>query len=403
MALGNDGHTLPAGWRWVKLGEVCSVVNGYGFANHLQGRTDLPFPFVKVSDMNAEGAGTFVSSAANTVDVAILKELRAKTYPAGTVIFPKVGGALLTNKKRVLTVEGTFDNNIMGLVPQNVDGDWLFAWIQTVDLRTLANTQALPSIKQSRVASLHIPLPPLPEQKRIAAILTVQMAAVEKARTAAEARLKAAKELPAAYLREVFESEEAQGWPRRPLGELCDITAQLVDPKKEGYSCLPHVFGNNIESGMCRLTYLNTAEEDGMTSGKYLFKAGDVLYSKLRPYLRKVLVSDFDGLCSADMYPIEVNPDVLDAHFTAWMLLSDKFTKYADEQSRRARMPKLNRDQLFAWVAPVPPLNVQSQLIARHREKMAQVEVLLRLITDELDTINESPAALLRQAFSGKL
>jgi len=62
---------------------------------NLGGRQDLPFPFIKVSDMNAEGAETVIHNAANTVDDQILKSLRARTYPAGTVIFPKVGGALL--------------------------------------------------------------------------------------------------------------------------------------------------------------------------------------------------------------------------------------------------------------------------------------------------------------------
>jgi type I restriction enzyme S subunit len=79
---------------------------------------------------------------------------------------------------------------------------------------------AIQNLNLLQVRDLSIPLPPLPEQKRIAAILTEQMATIEKARTAAEARLKAAKELPAAYLREVFESEEAKGWPRRALGDV---------------------------------------------------------------------------------------------------------------------------------------------------------------------------------------
>ncbi|HYM14546.1 MAG TPA: restriction endonuclease subunit S [Dehalococcoidia bacterium] len=157
----------------------------------------------------------------HTVDSGMLAELRARTYPAGTVIFPKVGGAVLTNKKRILGVEATFDNNVMGLIPTRVEGRWLYYFMRTLDLRTLANTQALPSIKQSRVAAQPLPLPPLAEQRRIAAILDEQMAAVERARAAAEAQVAAARALPAAYLRAVFESDEARGWPTRRVGDLC--------------------------------------------------------------------------------------------------------------------------------------------------------------------------------------
>jgi len=198
---------LPPGWRWVKLGEVGDVVNGFGFTEVYQGRRDLPYPFVKVSDMNSPGAEVLINEAANTVDEAILAALGARCYPAGTIVFPKVGGALLTNKRRILGREASFDNNIMGVVPRNADGEFVFFWFSSVDLAAHANTQALPSIRQSLVASLEIPLPPLSEQRRIAGILREQMAAVERARAAAEAELEAIEALPAALLRRAFSGE----------------------------------------------------------------------------------------------------------------------------------------------------------------------------------------------------
>ena len=76
--------------------------------------------------MNAEGAEVTITSAANTADADILSELRARPFPTGTIIFPKVGGALLTNKKRLLGIPSVFDNNVMGVVPRGVDGEWLF-------------------------------------------------------------------------------------------------------------------------------------------------------------------------------------------------------------------------------------------------------------------------------------
>jgi len=88
---------------------------------------------------------------------------------------------------------------------------------------------------------------------------------------------------------------------------------------------------------------VRTAAEERVISGKYLFEAGDVLYSKLRPYLRKVVVAPFRGLCSADVYPVRPYKQAVEPMFLAWMLLTDKFTAYATAESRRARMPKLNR------------------------------------------------------------
>ena len=75
-------------------------------------------------------------------------------------------------------------------------------------------------------------------------------------------------------------------------------------------------------------------------SPKYLFAKGDVLYSKLRPYLRKAIVADSRGLCSADMYPIRVDRSRVEPDWLAWMLVSDRFTAFAVGASARARTPE---------------------------------------------------------------
>lgn len=164
------------------------------------------------------------------------------------------------------------------------------------------------------------------------------------------------------------------GWRLVRLRDVCQIVARQVDPSRPEFANLPHVNGENIEGGRCRLSYLHTAAQEQMISPKYLFDPGDVLYSKLRPYLRKAIVADFRGVCSADMYPIRVNRDVVNPHFLAWMLVGDDFTKYADVESRRARMPKLNREQLFAWTAALPSLEEQKRIAATLNDHMLAVD-----------------------------
>jgi len=191
-------------------------------------------------------------------------------------------------------------------------------------------------------------------------------------------------------------------WRMVALGEVCDVVSGQVNPTLPEYRNLPHVNGQNIESGTGRLLDVSTAAEDGMTSGKYLFAPGDVLYSKLRPYLRKVVLVDFQGVCSADMYPLRPHPDVLDPEFFKWLLLSDDFTTYADGESRRARMPKLNREQLFSWLAPLPPLAEQQRIAGILKEQLAAVERARAAAQDQLDAANALPAAYLREVFEGE-
>jgi len=191
----------------------------------------------------------------------------------------------------------------------------------------------------------------------------------------------------------------SEGWRLVPLGEVCELPSRQVDPKDPAYKDLPHVNGENIESGTGKLRHVRTAAEDRMTSGKYLFDAGVVLYSKLRPYLSKATIVDFQGLCSADMYPIRPKSDGLTAEFLLRILLSEDFTQYAVSQSQRARMPKLNRNQLFGYVAPLPPLPEQKRIAGILKEQMASAEKARAAGEAQIEAARTLPTSYLRQAF----
>jgi len=268
-----------------------------------------------------------------------------------------------------------------------------------LDMQGGATRQAL---TKALIENFRIPLPPLPEQNRIAAVLSHQLAQVARAQQALEKQLQAAAVLPAAYLREIFTSPTAQAWPRKRLGDVAEVASDLVDPRLPEYAALPHVNGQNIESGTGRLFNVKTAAQDRMTSPKYVFEANDVLYSKLRPYLRKVTVARFRGVCSADMYPLRVKGELLRPQFLALMLLSEEFTRYSDGESRRARMPKLNRDQLFAWPTPIPPIPEQEGIEELMHQSTKTLDRLRLSFESQLTAINHLPAALLRRAINGE-
>lgn len=164
---------IASDWAAATVGDVASVVGGAGFPTRLQGHRDLPVPFFKVSDMNRPGNERVLEQANNYVDAEMLREMRAKTHPAGTTVFPKVGAALLTNKRRMLAVDSAFDNNVMGLVPQRVGAEFLFYFMQTVDFGALVQPGVLPSVNGAQVASIPIRVPPVAEQAAICKALRV--------------------------------------------------------------------------------------------------------------------------------------------------------------------------------------------------------------------------------------
>jgi type I restriction enzyme M protein len=180
-------------------------------------------------------------------------------------------------------------------------------------------------------------------------------------------------------------------WPMVKLGEVCRIDAPLVDPKLPQFRSLPHVSGENIESGTGALLTLHSAAEDKVISGKYAFKAGAVLYSKLRPYLCKAALAAFDGLCSADMYPLIVEDSQVDARFLLNVLLSNDFTRYAVELSGRARMPKLNREDLMSYEIPLPPIAIQREIVAELGGYRKIIEGARQVLANYKPTIKTDP------------
>ena len=190
------------------------------------------------------------------------------------------------------------------------------------------------------------------------------------------------------------------GWIKVPLGDICRVVEGQVDPRDPEYRDLPHINGEVIESGSGRLLDLRTAAEDRLISGKYLFEPGMVLYSKLRPYLRKVTIAPSRGVCSADMYPLMFDPLKVDTRFAMLSMLAEPFTRYAVAESRRARMPKLNRAQLLAWKMPLPESVIAQRHIAdKLAEQLAVADTAKRAAAERLVAAHHLVDAHLREAF----
>jgi len=187
----------------------------------------------------------------------------------------------------------------------------------------------------------------------------------EKKRKAKESKAKRTKP-PPPILEEDIAYGLPEGWEWARFGDVATIAANLVKP--EAYRDFPHIAPNNIEKGTGRLLEYRTVGEDDVRSGNHRFYSSQIVYSKIRPNLAKATIVDFDGLCSADMYPIE-------AHIhTAYLLkfmLSRPFLLKAVRHDTRVAMPKINQEELNAIPVAVPPLPEQKRIVARLTKLMA--------------------------------
>ena len=398
---------LPSNWRWATLSEI-AVVNprrrgGIPYA------PDTPVTFIPMPSVS-EHSGTITSP-----EVKSLSEVsRGYTYfEEGDVLFAKITPCLQNGKHAIAHNLangfgfGTTEFHVLR-PKEKVTADWIHRFLRQPRVLQEAARYFRGAVGQQRVPkefliNLRIPLPPLAEQKRIVALLNEQMASAEEARAAAEKRIEAARALHQAFSKAVFESNEALTWAEKAIGEICSISAKQVDPKLDEYRDLPHVNGENIETGTGRILYLKSSAELGMRSGKYLFKKGDVLYSKLRPYLRKATTVNFDGLCSADMYPLTPKTRGMTSDFLCLVLLSPEFTQYANDESKRTRMPKLNRNQLMAWKHRIPPVEKQQSIIDHLSRQKLFADEIEKICKATLSEVEALPDHIISRAFSGEM
>ncbi len=151
------------GWKTQMIGQICILKSGNSNANNSPSGS---LPFVKVGDMNIEGNEVFITCSSRYVDYESNKK---GVFPVGSVIFPKRGGAILTNKKRLTATEICCDLNIMGVFPKYdiLTPEYLFAFFQGVDMASIYDGAAIPQINNGDISPLRISFPNVQTQKYI--------------------------------------------------------------------------------------------------------------------------------------------------------------------------------------------------------------------------------------------
>ncbi len=192
-------------------------------------------------------------------------------------------------------------------------------------------------------------------------------------------------------------------WNLKRLKFLANIPSGQVDPRLEEHRHKVLIAPNHITPGGGKITAFETADEQGADSGKYEVRAGDVVYSKIRPNLRKAVISPVDGLCSADMYPIRVREDEIIPSFFLHLLLSNDVTKYTVDCSMRVAMPKVNRKALGdCWLAH-PTLREQIAIVDRIGSETATFDVAIERDQRQIDLLSEYRTRLISDVVTGKL
>jgi type I restriction enzyme S subunit len=196
--------------------------------------------------------------------------------------------------------------------------------------------------------------------------------------------------------------EVPEHWSILTFQRCVHVAEGQVDPEEEPYASMTLIAPNHVESSSGRILALETALEQGAESGKYLCQPSDVIYSKIRPALRKVCLSPGDCLCSADMYPLRPFGCLI-REFLFWFILSEQFSSQSVLESERVAMPKINRESLKAVRIGVPSLPEQESIVRHLESESSRIDALVTESQRAIDLLKERRSALISAAVTGKI
>lgn len=281
--------------------------------------------------------------------------------------------------------------------------DWLFHTIQfgdefykwghgIVDDLWTTNWQDMKKIT--------IPMPDLDEQERIAAFLDAKCSEIDELFTDIQTGIDTLEEYRMSIINEVLRCGISGKSKHKEVRfkYIATVKANLVPPAF--YLEYPQVSPENIAKNTGKLLSYSTVEDSGIISGNHLFYKGQIIYSKIRPNLNKAIIAPFDGLCSADMYPIEAK---INSKYLLYAMLSRHFVEQVTLiMQDRVKMPRINQDELGNIGVYIASVIEQKEIVLYLDKKCAEIDSIIETKKEQLTVLDEYKKAIIYEYVTGK-
>lgn len=350
-------------WEQVPLGDTATFVNGYPFKPSEW--TDSGREIIRIQNLTKSGGDS------NRFNGNIPERYRVRkgdlliSWSATLGIYEWAGEDAWLNQHIFKVV---FDKK---KIHKNYFKHMISAKLHELERQVHGAT--MKHITKGKFDSTLVPLPPLHIQQQIADTLDK----ADALRCKDQILLQKYDDLAQAIFYEMFGDpvKNEQGWEVIELNDLIEIKPKSITPLElndHNYVGLEHIQRDTGE-----ISYTESAD---LKSNKFLFDERSILYGKLRPYLRKVALPNFRGVCSTDILPITPKPSV-DRYFVTSILRSQNFTDYATSASVGANLPRVNKDVILSYKT----INPSSELQQRYGHQLQRLEKQKELVKRNID------------------
>ena len=381
-------YEVPENWVWVRLTNIISLSTGKKDANYGSDKGVYPFftcasEPIACNDYSFDGESILVPGNGANVGLVIYYNGKFEAYQRTYVI-----------QKSKFNIKFIYYNMLAFWDEHN---------------RNKQYGSATNDIKLGNFESYNIALPPLSEQQRIVERIEELFAKLDEAKERLQEVVDSFAVRKAAILHKAFTGEltkqwrlengvSDESWEEKKFSEVAVIKSNLVSPFD--YLDYPHIAPDSIEKFTGRLLSYRTIREDNVKSPKHLFYKGQILYSKIRPYLSKAIIADVDGLCSADMYPIEA---LCNTKYLLKYMLSTEFLEQSTTAGSRSLLPKINQKELSSISVPLPTLPEQHEIVRLIDDLLARERSAQQAAEQALASIDLMKKSILARAFRGEL
>lgn len=396
-------YKIPSNWCWTYIHNIAIVVTGKTPSKKNKEYYGGKFPFFKPADLDAgrnmQYATEYLSEKGKSISV-IIPEKATGICCIGTI-----------GKCGYFLVEGTTNQQINTVISK-INPLYSYYFFNTNsfvrELISKASATTIAIVNKSKLESCLFPVAPLNEQQRIVNRIESLFVKLDRAKELIENTFAQFEQNKMAILHKAFTGEltvkwrkenniDLSSWKKCELKEVFKVVKDKYNPQTEN-QIVNYIGLENIETSKGIISKSNSSE---VKSIKTKFKKDDVLYGKLRPYLNKHDVVNFDGICSTDILVFRFN-DINTAKYINYYFNLPMFIQYAVENSSGINLPRVSEKTISKYKISLPTIEEQQEIVNILDNLLAKYNKIKNL-EQQLEKIELLKKAILAKAFRGEL
>ena len=418
-------YKVPSHWKTSRLGRFLRAKGGSGFPEEHQGNKEQTIPFLKVANLGSDAARATTTDPEHYVSNETARLLGAEIFKKGTVVFAKVGAALLLERYKLLQEDSCIDNNLMAIKNSQevVLNGYVRYFLATISLDRVVNPGAIPSINASQVHDFTITIPPIAEQNKITAFLDRETSKIDSLISEQEQLIELLQEKRQAVISNAVTKGLRPNTPMKDsevkwLGEVpkhWEMKAlKRVSPKQtvgivvnpslyvsgEG---LPFIYGGDIREEAIDLENCRRiSREDSLKQRKTIIEGGDLVTVRVgAPGVTAVVPeAATGGNCASVMLTKKGD---FDSRWLCYLMNSKAFRHQVEVVQYGAAQEQFNISHAVEFTCPTPPIEEQKEIADYLYKTCQSVDQLKAQVDRSIMLMKERRSALISAAVTGQI